>query len=711
MCIRDSLWSLPRVGEPCVAAAGDRLVVPVTTYSMEKNEGKTRLWLIPGDAAGAGRGGRGDAARPLTSADTSSTQPALSPDGTKLLFVRKAPRGSSSSATDAGQPPEAPQLFLMTLEGGEPERLTDLPFGVADPRWFPDGRRVAFLAPVFASDPSIEGTEKRAKKLDDDPVKVRVTEDRVYRYWDHWLTDGKVHHLFVLDLATRAMSDLTPESDRWFDLDDPSDQYRIAPDGSEIVFSACRTRPPHMLLQWGIYRVAVPARLSPRSAPRARELTGGKWAQALRPVYSPDGRWILYGMQREVDFYADKVRLVALNRSSGEHHVLTEDWDLSASGWEFAEDSSLVWLQAEAEGRTALFTLDFAAALRGTGKRAIRERVRGGTIGAPRVGGGRVFASLSSLGRPPEIVRFDPRRRVLTAITDFTGPRMRRIELAEVEEEVFPGANGEPVQMFLLRPKRSRPPSTGGAVQRGRRASEALPLVHMVHGGPHGAFLDQWHWRWNAQAFAAPGFLVAMVNFHGSTGWGQKFCASIQGSWGDAPYRDVMAATDRLIERGLVDPRRMAVAGGSYGGYLACWIASQTDRFAAIVNHAGVSDFQTQYATDLTQGRPRAMGGSLWDDIEGMDRYNPIRHAAGFRSPMLVIHGERDYRVPYDQGLEVYNVYKARGLPARLVCYPDENHWILKPRNSRHWYAEVLSWLERWLRAGSARRGASAAER
>jgi dipeptidyl aminopeptidase/acylaminoacyl peptidase len=228
--------------------------------------------------------------------------------------------------------------------------------------------------------------------------------------------------------------------------------------------------------------------------------------------------------------------------------------------------------------------------------------------------------------------------------------------------------------------------------------AKPLPLVHLIHGGPHGVFGDAWHWRWNANVFAAEGYVVALVNFHGSTGWGQDFAASILGRWGDQPYRDIMAATDTLIERGLVDPTRMAATGGSYGGYLVSWIAGHTDRFACLVNHAGVCDFQTQMASDVTQGRARSMGGELWDDIDGMDRYNPLRHVARMRSPMLVVHGEDDYRVPYNQGLAIYNVYKAMHLPARLVCYPDENHWVLKPHNSRHWYGEVLSWLARWLK-------------
>jgi dipeptidyl aminopeptidase/acylaminoacyl peptidase len=197
-----------------------------------------------------------------------------------------------------------------------------------------------------------------------------------------------------------------------------------------------------------------------------------------------------------------------------------------------------------------------------------------------------------------------------------------------------------------------------------------------------------------------------MVNFHGSSGWGEAFTSSILGRWGDQPYADVMAATDALVERGMVDPARLTAAGGSYGGYLVSWIATQTKRFACLVNHAGVCDFQTQYASDVTQGRNRSFGGEPWERQQAMDRYNPMRHAAGFRSPMLVIHGEKDYRVPFDQGLAIYNVYKAMGLPARLLTFPDEGHWILKPGNSLRWYAEVLAWLDRWTAAPGGTGGA-----
>jgi dipeptidyl aminopeptidase/acylaminoacyl peptidase len=694
----EDLWALPRVGAPVPSPDGAHVLVTVSNYSMEANEGTTRIWIVPGNARNAGDGRAGDPARPLTTSELSSGQPCWSPDGSRIAFVRK-PGGTKNETK--GKPgakyADQAQIYVMSLSGGEPERLTDLPLGVLDPRWFPDGRRIAFISTVFVDALDIESAGKRAKEIDENPVKVASTEDRFYRYWDHWLTDGKVHHIFVLDLDTRKIQDITPDSRRLFNPDDPTGQYRIAPDGSEITFAACRTRPPHDPVLWGVFTVPVPVRVGGKTG-RVRALTDGYPADVMNPIYSPDGRWIVFGMQREFDFYADRVRLVAYDRGRGTHSALTERWPLSADSWSFAGDGRTLIISAATAGRTAIYRLDLGEALAQKGKAKPREILRGGSFSAPRIAEGQLFMSRSSLREPPEAFVCSIGSKKLRKLTGFTDPTMRTLQSSAVEEVIFAGADGDPVQMYLVYPPGVRP------TPEGRRPPKRLPLVQLIHGGPHAAFGDEWHWRWNAQAFAAPGYVVALVNFHGSMGWGQDFAASILGRWGDQPYSDVMAATDYLIDRGIADPKRMAATGGSYGGYMAAWIASQTDRFAAIINHAGVCDFQTQYASDVTQGRARSMGGEPWDNVEGMDRYNPMRHAAGFRSPMLVIHGEKDYRVPHAQGIEIYNVYKAMRLPARLLCYPDENHWILKPRNSRHWYGEFLGWLDRWIGAGSRKR-------
>jgi dipeptidyl aminopeptidase/acylaminoacyl peptidase len=297
---------------------------------------------------------------------------------------------------------------------------------------------------------------------------------------------------------------------------------------------------------------------------------------------------------------------------------------------------------------------------------------------------GSIVFKRQSLSEPAEVWRLDAGGGQPQRLSRFTDAAMAPCALGEVREITFEGACGQTVQMFVVLP----PDHTPGTKH---------PLVHMIHGGPHGVFGDLFHPRWNGQLFAAPGYVAALVNFQGSTSWGDTFVRSILGAWGDRPYHDVMRATDVLVESGLVDETRMAAAGGSYGGYLACWIEAQTDRFQCIVNHAGVYNTLAQYASDVTQGRSLSFGGEPWDGLDAIDRYNPARFAQGFKTPMLVVHGERDYRVPVTQGLECYGVLKAKGVAARLVYFPDENHWVLKPQNSLLWYREVHAWLKRYL--------------
>jgi len=648
----EDLWKVARVGGPVPTPDG-RVVVPVTTYDLETNKGKTRLWLVPGE---------GGEPRPLTSEEHASTEPAVSPDGRWISFLRT--RGE-----------EKPQLHIMPLDGGEAERLTDLPLGVLDPRWFPDGTKVAFISMLLEEAPTPEGTKGLLEKRAKDPVKAHVTEDRVYRYWDRWLTEGEKPHIFVLDLATRRMTDATPQGTGWFDLMDPCGQYDISPDGTEIAFAANSSRPPHQLLRWAIYTAPASGKgpvtcLTPEGTPP-------KSADFWRPRYSPDGKSIYYGMQRDPYFYADKVRIVRHDRASKTHTVLTEDWDRSPAAWELAKDGTVI-LEAEDRGRVLLF----AMAAGGGTPNPLTEQ---GTVSGLKIGrDGRVYFTLQTISAAPEATSIRLDGKELRKLTGFNDALLSEVALGEVREIEFAGADGNRVQMFVVLPPGFDP-------------KRKWPLVHVIHGGPHGIAGDNFHFRWNPQAFAAPGYVVACVNFHGSTSWGQDFAAVIQGGHGDKPYTDIMRATDFLLETGYIDERRMAATGGSYGGYLVCWIAGQTGRFACLINHAGVFDLIAEYASDITQGRHQAYGGEPWDRLDAIDRWNPARFARGFTTPMLVIHGERDYRVPHTQALAVYNIYKAKGVDARLLFFPDENHWVLKPRNSLVWNREVHAWLKRYL--------------
>jgi dipeptidyl aminopeptidase/acylaminoacyl peptidase len=626
------------------------IVVPVADCDLDANEMRARLYRLSPE---------GGEPRPLTAADVSSTSPKLCPDGSRVAFVRKESGGKG-------------QLAVMPLDGGEAEVLTDSPMGIADPKWFPDGKRIAFLAWVLADAPTPDGTRELQEERDKDPVKAHATEDRIYRYWDTWLTDGKVPHLFVYDLETSEYTDVIPDSRRWFDFMDPNGHYDISPDGKELAFSANRSDPPHDPTNWDIFTV-------PASGGEVRNITQDNPADDYRPRYSPDGRWILYGMQRMLDFYADRMRLVAFHREKGEHHVLTEAWDRSAMGWEFRPGKNEFIFAAENEGRVATYWMGLEP-----GEPA-RLRAGGNYDGLRPLEDGSFLAVKSTISQPAELVRISSNGKEESKLTAMNEGLLAEIEMGEVQEITFKGSEGKDIQAYVVFPPGFDP-------------EKKWPLVEVLHGGPHGITGDLFHFRWNLQAIAAPGYVVLAPNFHGSTSWGQDFAASIHGGWGDKPYRDSMAGVDELLEKGYIDAKRMAAVGASYGGYLVTWIAGQTDRFACIVNHAGVADTLAEYGSDVTYGRDRAMGGSAWDGLEAIDSQNPIRFAREFKTPMLVIHGDCDYRVPVNQAFALYNILKAKGVEARLVHFPDENHWVLKPKNSLFWNREFHGWLARWLK-------------
>ncbi len=643
----EDLWTVPRVGAPTPMPDGSALVVPVTRWNLDKNEARTQLYRVPID---------GGPASAITSGDVSASEPRVSPDGKRLVFTRKDASGRA-------------QLMLMPLDGGEARKLTELPLGVFDPRWLPDGKGIVFVTTLLKGHLSHELTALELKRRADEPVKAHATEDRLYRYWDTWLTTGEVPHLFVYDLGREVMRDLTPESTVWFEWMDPSGQYDISPDGREIAFAATTFDAKRSLIHANIYTVPV-------TGGAVKNLTPDHPADDIRPRYSPDGRWLVYGMTHDPEFYADRIRLMRIERNTGKHEEWLATWDAIPQHWEFAADGTLVF-EAEYHARMRAYAWN--------GHSEPKPLTQDGTVsGLTPVTGGKVAFLHQTLSAAAE-VRVMPQSGSISArVTAFTEDASDKYGTGEVREMLFEGSRGESVQMFIVLPP-------------GYEAGKKYPLVHMIHGGPHGAFGDLWHARWNAQAFAAPGYVVALVNFQGSTGWGQDFAQRIEGEWAARPYEDIMKATDVLIASGLVDEKRMAVTGGSYGGYMVSWIAGHTDRFKCIVNHAGVADLTAQYASDVTQGRGKASGGEAWDGLENQDAWSPIRFAHGMNTPMLVIHGERDYRVPVGQGLLIYGMLKAKGVPARLVYFPDENHWILKARNSLFWYKEVHAWLSRWL--------------
>jgi dipeptidyl aminopeptidase/acylaminoacyl peptidase len=656
-----ALWDLPRVGAPSADDAGEVVVVPVTTVTTTSST--TQLWRVGPDREPV----------QLTHGEAGASAPRVSPDGRHVAFVRKV--GDHA------------QVHVLDLRGGEGRQVTDLPLGVVgSSRWAgPD--HLLVVTRLVAEDPTTDATVAWRDAGEERP-KVLATERRLTRAWDTWYVDPLTEHVLRIDVTDddAEPQDLTPGT--WLlpdPLDDPAANTDVSADGRWLAFTTSDPEGDEEGVP--ITRVHVVDLQGPGEV---RCLTPDTPGPAGAPRFLPDGR-IAVAIRSERDFYAAQQQLWAIDPADGSRDPLLVDHDELFSGPVVGPDGRIV-LATEVEGRGRLLEVlpgtdpgDGGGSADGADG-AVRE------LPAPEVGGLSspcvtrvgVFAAHSALLAPHEVVLVGDER--VEEVTAFARPSLADVDLGRVEERTVTGGDGDPVQVFVLHPPSSAVEGDGPP-----------PLVHMIHGGPHGTFGDTWHWRWCAARFAAEGWVVALVNFHGSTSFGHEFTRSIHGDWATLPTQDVLAATDALVEDGTVDGDRMAITGGSYGGYLTTWLTTQTDRFTVAVAHAAVTDFGGMWATDWTSGFAEAFGGELWDDPEGTYRFSPSWHYGGMSTPMLVLHGDRDLRVPIDQGRALYGVLQAMRIPSRLVVFPTENHWVLDRRHSERWYDEVLGWLHRWL--------------
>ena len=403
-----------------------------------------------------------------------------------------------------------------------------------------------------------------------------------------------------------------------------------------------------------------------------------------QPAYSPDGRLIAYVAMSRPGYEADRLRIVLVDRTSGTKRVLTEAWDRSASEIVWSLDSKTIYTSAENIGNRSLFAVDVASG-------HVSMLAERGTHGSPRPAGDRILFAVDTLDAPVELYSIARDGSDKHRVTNLNGARVAAAQTGEFEQFSFTGARGDRVYGYLVKPV---------GFQEGSR----YPVAFLIHGGPQGSFGDHFHYRWNPQAYAGAGYAAIMIDFHGSTGYGQAFTDAIRGDWGGAPYEDLMRGLDHaLATYPFLDANRVAALGASYGGYMINWIAGHTDRFQALVCHDGNIDERMAYFDTEELWFPEwEHGGPPWENPQGYGKHNPIDFVKNWTTPTLVVHGGLDYRVVETQGFSTFTALQRRGVPSKLLYFPDENHWVLKPQNSILWHETVLDWMDRWAKYAEA---------
>lgn len=639
------LWQLARLGPFAVAPDGRWVAATVVAFDQDGDRSHSAVWLFDLD-------GRRPA-RALSGAVGETSQPAWHPDGESVFVL---------AAAAAEQPA---QLAQVRIADGQATVLTRLPVPVRRFRVLADGRAVVFEAPTFPDlDADFARVQARLEQQRDDPVQARISETRILRYWDRYLTDGQVPHLFRLDLASGAVADLTPGFDRVTGLD--GFEWDASADGSALVYSANSTPAPYRQLDFNLY-------LRTLADGSERILTADNPADDVQPRFAPDGRRVAYGRYTRAAVGSDFRRLAVLDLDSGERRDLPRALASHASDWRFDDSGDRLYFHSEHRGESDLYVWR---------KDTVRRLARGGSSeGVQPAGRGLVYAR-HDFDAPPDLWLLEP-GQAPRQVTALNQQRMRAVRMPRVDSVEFTGSGGATLQMFVAWPP-------------GWRRGGNHPGIVLSHGGPFSAWTRAFSFRWHPAMLAARGYVVAMPNFHGSTGFGQAFADSILGNHGERPAADTLAAADWLVARGGVDPERIALAGGSYGGYLTALVTGLSARFRAAIVHAGVYDIGQQFASDSHWARESAYGDAPWTDPVRLGTWSPSRFVPQMRTPTLILHGETDYRVPVSQGINLHGALTGKGVPARIVVFPKEHHWIVRPRAAQLWWREVFAWLERW---------------
>lgn len=646
--------ALKRLAGFHVSPDGQRVAFTVRATDLDANRGRTDLFVANVDGTGL---------KQLTTHPENDSDAVWSPDGKTLYFL--STRGGSS------------QVWRLPLEGGEPSQVTKSAIDVDSFVLSRDGAQLAFAADTFRECPTLECTQKKLDERAKSKTSGRLYDSLLFRHWDTW-SDGRRAHLFVQKVTGGAPVDVMVGQD----YDAPSkpfggaDEYTFSPDGKTLVFTARAVgREEAWSTDLDLFEAASDGTRAPT------KLTTKNRATDTTPVFSPDGKQLAWLAMSRPGFEADKLKVMVRELATGKDRALTEAWDRSAGSLVWSKDSKLLFVTADELGQHGLFSIEVTSA-------KVSKVFVSGNVEQAEPSASGLVVSWNSLQHAGDLYSLSLDGASFKPVTQINADAEATFELGAPEQFSFTGAGGDTVYGYVVKPA-------------GFDAKKKYPLAFLIHGGPQGSFGNHWHFRWNPQSYAGHGYVAVMIDFHGSTGYGQAFTDAIRGDWGGKPLEDLQKGLAAALKQyPFIDSSRMCALGASYGGYMINWMAGNwNEPWKCLVTHDGNLDERFAYFDTEELWFPEwEHGGTPWDPESTYTKHNPLDHVAKWKVPMLVVHGSKDYRVVETQGIATFTALQRRGIPSKFLSFPDENHWVLKPGNSVLWHDTVLGWLDQWTK-------------